>query len=321
MKIINVGDIHIKHEYPFNMAVKRFINWFYYQDFNNEDNVAVFSGDILDKSISSGDVNSLMMKLFNKLKFKRVIIITGNHDLSRTKGSGLKPLNQFTNVEIIETPKIVMIENIKTVMLPYYYPYTIKGFTNMEKDYINLSDDFKNADILYGHFTDHTQSMFGEGIDVSYLNPKISLLGHIHHKSKNYLGTPIITRSDEAHKESYITLYDVDTKQTNDIKVPMFLDYEDIDFNELDKIKEKDYFVIYDIYNIPSIEAFSDIPKNIIVRNRFIKNIVSDEIMDIDDLDSDRDLVKYMNKFCDAFSLNNSLRFKLLESVREKEVN
>ena len=321
MKIINVGDIHIKHEYPFNIASERFIEWLYSQDFNNEENIAVFSGDILDKSISSGEVNSLMMDLFENLHFKIIYVITGNHDLSRSKGSGLKPLNKFKNLHLIEKPEVIIIQDIKTVMLPYYYPYTLKGYSNMEKDYMNLSDEFKDADIMYGHFTDETQSMFGEGIDVSYLNPNVRLLGHIHTKSKNYLGTPLVTRSDEAHKKSYISTYDINTKETNDIEVPIFLDYDDIEFDELSTYKEKDYPVIYDIYSIPSIEAFSDIPKNIIVRNKFVKNYISDEIVNLDDLDSDRDLVKYMNKFCDTFNVNNSLRFKLLESVREKELN
>jgi len=319
MEIINVGDIHIKHEYPFNKAGDKFIDWFCSQDFNNEKNTVIFSGDILDKSISSGEVNSTMMSLFNRLKFKEIIVISGNHDLSRKKGSGLIPLNQFRNLFIIKKPDVILIEDVKVAFLPYYYPYTIKGLTTMEKDFAKLPDNFKNADILHGHFTDETQSMFGEGIDVSYLNPKLRLLGHIHTKSKNYLGTPIITRSDEAHKQSYITSYDVVTKTRKDIKVPMFLDYDDIEFDELSLYKEKDYPVIYDIYNIPSVEAFSDIPKNIIVRNKFVKNYVSEEIMNLDDLDSDRDLVKYMNKYCDDFNVNNSLRFKLLESVREKE--
>ena len=319
MEIINVGDIHIKHEYPFSVASERFVDWFCNQDFNNENNIVVFSGDILDKSISSGEVNSLMTKLFSRLKFKIIYVITGNHDLSRTKGSGLRPLDETKNIHLIERPEVIIIQGIKTVMLPYYYPYTLKGYSNMEKDYTNLPDEFKDADIMYGHFTDETQSMFGEGIDVSYLNPKLRLLGHIHHKSKNYLGTPLITRSDEAHKKSFISLYDVDTKKIRDIEVPVFLDYDDINFDKLSSYKTKDYPVIYDIYDIPSIEAFSDIPKKIIVRNRFVKNYVSDEIMNLEDLDLDRDLVKYMNKFCDAFNVNNSLRFKLLESVREKE--
>lgn len=319
MKIINVGDIHIKHEYPFSVANTEFVNWFCEQEFNNKNNIVVFSGDILDKSISSGEVNSLMIELFERLKFKTICIITGNHDLSRSKGSGLKPLKKFKNLTLIEKPEVVMIHEIKTVMLPYYYPYTLQGHSTMEKNYSDLPDEFKDADIMYGHFTDETQMMFGEGIDVSYLNPKVRFLGHIHHKSKNYLGTPTITRSDEAHKKSYISLYDIDTKKIDDIEVPMFLDFDDIQFDELSSYKEKDYPIIYDVYNIPSIEAFSDIPKNIIVRNRFIKNYVSDEIMNLEDLDSDKDLVTHMNKFCDAFTINNSLRFKLLESVREKE--
>lgn len=320
MKIIKVGDLHFEHTHPFRKAGESFVDWLCSQDFNNEENVIVFSGDILNKSISSGEVNNLMMELFRRLKFKRVIVITGNHDLSRTKGSGLKPLVQFSNAEIIDTPQVVMIDNIKTIMLPYYYPYTIKGYTTMEKDFLNLETIFHNPDILFGHYTNETISMFGESIDTSYLNAKITILGHIHHKSKDYIGTPIITRSDEAHKESIIISYDTETTNIEEIKVPMFLDYDDIEFDKLSLYKEKDYPIIYDVYNIPSIEAFSDIPKNIIVRNKFVKNLVSDEIMNLDDLDSDRDLVKYMNKYCDSFSINNSLRFKLLESVREKEI-
>lgn len=319
MEIINVGDIHLKHEYPFNIAGSKFIDWFCDQPFNSPENIAVFSGDILDKSISSGEVNNLMMSLFNRLRFKIVYVITGNHDLSRTKGSGLKPLKQFDNVIVIEEPSVEDIYGIKTVMLPYFYPYTLPGYTTMEKTYVDLDESFDDADILYGHYTDETISMFGESIDTKYLKPKEIMLGHIHHKSKHYLGTPLITRSDEAHKESSIKSYDILTKTSTEIKVPMFLDYDDIYFDELSNYKEKEYPVIYDVYSIPSIEAVKDIPKNIIVRNRFIKNEVTDEVMNLDDLDSDRDLVNYMNKFCDSYSINNSLRFKLLESVREKE--
>ncbi len=319
MEIINVGDLHIKHEYPFNIAGEKFIDWLCRKDFNNSENIVVFSGDILDKSISSGEVNSLMISMFKRLEFRKIYVITGNHDLSRTKGSGLKPLSQFDNVTVIETPQIVMIEDLKTVMLPYYYPYTLKGYTTMERNYIDLSDDFLNADILYGHYTNESISMFGESIDTSYLKAKITMLGHIHHKGKDYLGTPVITRSDEAHKKSYITSYDPTTKTSKDIEVPMFLDYEDIYFDELSSYKEKEYPIIYDVYNIPSIEAVADIPKEIVTRNRFIKNEVTDEIMNIDDLDSDTSLVDYMNKYCDQYSINNSLRFKLVESIREKE--
>lgn len=319
MEIINVGDIHFKHEYPFNIAGENFAKWFIAQPFNNSENIAVFSGDILDKSISSGEVNSMMISFFGKLKFKMVYVIEGNHDQSRTKGSGLKPLKQFTNVVMVNIPSIIDIEGLKTVMLPYYYPYTLKGYTTMEKNFTELSDEFKDADILYGHYTNESVTMFGQSIDTSYLNAKTTMLGHIHHKSKDYLGTPIITGSLEAHKTSYLISYDPTTKTTKDIEIPMFLDYDDIYFDELSSYKEKDYPVIYDVYNIPSIEAIPDIPKNIITRNRFIKNAVTDEIMNIDDLDSDTSLVDYMNKYCDQYSINNSLRFKLVESVREKE--
>jgi len=319
MKIVNVGDIHIKHDYPFSKANERFIHWFCNQDFNNSNNIVVFSGDILDKSISSGAVNEMMLMLFNKLRFKTIYVITGNHDVSRTKGSGLRPLEHFKNLHLIREPEVIDIHGIKTVMLPYYYPYTMKGYTSMEKDFMNLSDDFKNADILYGHFTDETQSMFDEGINVSYLNSTTRILGHIHNKSANYIGTPTITRSDESNKTSYISLYDIDTKIIEEYEVPMMLNYEDINFDELKSYKEKDYFVIHDVYNIPSEEAVKEIPSNIIVRNKFIKNSVSDEILEIGELDSDRDIAKYMTKFCDVYNINNSLRFKLLESVREKE--
>jgi len=230
--IVVVGDLHIRAKEPYFSSGKMFFEWFVKQPFNKKENVLVLLGDIFHESISNGDVNHLVIDIFlNQLKFHQIIVLQGNHDYSKQKGLGIKPLLAFENVEIITKPEERFILGVKTLLLPFYYNRS-NDLPPMEEYYSDLPQSFNRSyDFIFTHITDETQPMFGKFINISYLNGK-RVSGHIHFESKNYLGSPLVTRKDEMGKICSIGVINSQSLIMKKISVPRFIDFAYINFGD-----------------------------------------------------------------------------------------
>jgi DNA repair exonuclease SbcCD nuclease subunit len=144
-------------------------------------------GDILDtkQSLLTSSLNKLAegFELINDT-FEKTWIIIGNHDLNgkdyfNKKNHNLHILNAYPNIEIIDEPTILELDNKKLFLLPYYPTDIIKKI------------NFEDADYLLGHIEVRgfmlAPNYISEGINPHDLTKyKKVILGHFHKRQSNY---------------------------------------------------------------------------------------------------------------------------------------
>jgi len=209
-------------------------------------------GDSLDiKQTIDVDTLNFISKAYQLVSdtFDHVYVIIGNHDISK-KNRGirfhnLQFLNGYSNITIIDTPKIITINNKSIYCLPYFENEILKTM------------DFKKADYLFGHI-EVQGFMFNKFIEtkdgvststISNMYDKI-LLGHFHKKQykKNigYIGNIckfFYGEDDEMRgwiefDEQKNIIFDFDFDQPNLFKINL-TDLLSDNF-ELDRLKKGD---------------------------------------------------------------------------------
>lgn len=225
MSIVIIGDIHAKKGEPFRSTVKKFFNWLY-ENFSQDTIIQV--GDLFDSSSPHAEVEEEVIGLLKR--FKKVYILSGNHDYSRVHGNTLLPLIHHDNLTIITDIYEEVIDNISFLFLPYKYG-------DMKEKYEALTGE-------YAYIVTHTtpkQLAFGEeGID--YKLKGFYIHGHIHVTSRydfrdDYgnqhfvLGVPFPTRYGE-QRDFHVILALENEKKSNIITLPYFHSYETIKFGE-----------------------------------------------------------------------------------------
>ena len=190
-QIIIVGDTHFKIEEPFFSAGKAFMKWFSNQEFNNENNYLIHLGDLYHDSKPNPKVVKAVEDWFlNKLKFRKKIILSGNHGYNRAKKSyAIDPLSNFENVKLLKKPEIFNIESLKFLSLPYFYPHTLVDIPPMEEHYSNLPEELRaEVDFIISHVEDETSHFNDYYCDLSYLKGE-KTFGHLHNPSGHFLGS------------------------------------------------------------------------------------------------------------------------------------
>lgn len=248
--IVFVGDLQIKEEKPYSLAMSDFIEWFISQPYCNKNNILILLGDICNKGLLSNDENDFIVNtFFKKLPFKQILIVHGNHEFNNKGGSALKFLRHLPNIQVIVKPELISINEKKFLFLPYLND-KIDGLT-MKEYYTNLPDELNQGDYCIGHFS--YMPLFEKDksfIPVDNIKGK-KILGHIHsgHLNKGedyYLGSPLIDRFDHKHKNSYIMTIDEDWKEQF-YQIPQFVDYDSIKYPDSLPINKIANHVIYDI--------------------------------------------------------------------------
>jgi len=262
-KIIIMKDLHERLKEPFLSAQIDLAEWVYKQEWNNENNYFLQLGDLYHFYNPSPKVHANVIDLFeNKLRFKKKIVIAGNnrHEYNRSKKEYvIEAVEKLKNVETDYKPTIRDIEGFKFLTLPWFYDSIHKDLGIMKDYYNSLPEKYskESYDYIFYHLEDETINFDGEGvIDLSYINTKKRLGGHIHKKQKNYnLGMPILSRYDEKDEPNELLMIDLHTKEETIIKVPKFIDYYEINYGK--EIIEKDYeakYMIFDITNCPDMK-------------------------------------------------------------------
>ena len=310
-KLIVMGDPHFRKVEPFFSAQKESVNWFIKQDFNNEENYYVNLGDVFDSSSPNPDAIDLAIDFNNKLKFKEKNYLVGSHDYNRLKNSySPTPLGRDKNTEIFYEPAIINIKNLKCLILPFIYDKTFLD-KSMKEYYENLPEKYSNQeyDFIFHHVQDSSIKFNAEddsGINLDYLKGK-RIGGHIHHRRKGYLGTPLINRFDEKGKDSFILIIDLETKEEEYIEVPKFMDYETIDY----EIDCPDPCIrIFDIINAPSRAAAEEKFKGLFLRNIELKKTL-EESKEVVEEQSASSIKDHFINFCNKQKVSKSLKNKL----------
>jgi len=252
MKLIVLGDIHDRdlfssgRKQPFQLAVRKFFDWFCKSKYNSPEYILLFLGDLTEKSINQGELNDFFIELFTKrIKTKKILILSGNHDMNR-EGSNLSTFRSLDNVDIFDEPCSMVIDNTTFLMLPHLQKNMKKTYESLPEEITGLSYDY-----AFGHLMDETRDFGGgKGIDLSYLNIKQRVFGHDHNfdldKGGNYLGSVSPNSYTERDSKKYIYEIDTETKEGNYIEVPVFLGYQEVEYpNPLPEKKYK--YVIWTV--------------------------------------------------------------------------
>jgi predicted phosphodiesterase len=265
MSIIIVGDIHAKNKEPFKTTVIKFLTWLYT---TFPDSVIIQCGDLFDSSSPHAEIEETVIGLLKK--FKKVFIISGNHDYSKIHGNTLLPLIHHENLNIILAPTETVIDNCKFLFLPYKYG-------RMKEEYENLKGDY---DFIITHTTPSFVAFGDEGIDYQLQGTFIHGHTHIvkakfHNDGKNthiFLEVPYPTRFGEhlIDKHSVIALrYD---KETNNKcleykEIPFFFTYETIKFGDQPTDKNN----IINVIDAPDSNSVYEMYKGFHIRDEGIE--------------------------------------------------
>lgn len=328
-KIVVVGDTHFDIKEPHFSAGKQFVEWFNKQDFNNENNIFVSLGDIYHHSNPNPKVHELGIHWFTNMKFNEKYVLAGNHDFNRSQNSySIDALSKVKGIELIYNPQPLHNKDYDILFMPFMYDRTEYSFNKTQKEFYEnyIAGNSDPHDFIFHHLQDSSIKFYegdDSGIDLSNLKGEL-IGGHIHKRQKGYLGTPIITRFDEKNKDSYILLIDSETKNKEYIKVPNFLDYYRIPYDDYGLIctmkshddyegRKRALYCIFDIYDAPSKEIALEKYKNFYIRNIELKKEINEELNnEVEENDKQNKTINdYFDSFCSKEKVSKKLRNKL----------
>lgn len=284
--MIIISDLHTKNKEPFQSAILKFLD---YLIDNYKNNVFVFLGDVFDTASPHNTLENEVIKRLIKLQYSYILV--GNHDQSMRLGNTLLHLDNHKNIEIINTDKIIEIENMECLFLPYQY--------NM--DY--YSDIKFKGDLCFTHFMLRECAFGNEFIDIPFIKSQI-IAGHIHTKNKypNIIipGVPIPTRNLETNNN--ILRINPDSS-IEEIEIPEFFKIETIDYNVGVNSLNKEY--LYNIINCPDKKSVENKFKEYFIRWEGIelKKENSNSIVKFDF--ESNNLLKYFNEFSNEKQIKN----------------
>lgn len=324
--ILTSGDLHTRKEEPFFSAVRQTLEE--YDRKLKKGDTFIQLGDWFHISRPYPEENELVYYYIRKWieRGVRIIALAGNHDYLGVEDTySIDPFDSM-DVLLVKEPSIMKLESSTFLFLPWmprsHFPTDKResyfssildsdvegGFVYENKDKLN------DVDYICYHFEDET--VFMGGINIGYdirpleqFTPKARRIGgHIHIKSKNYLGTPYQTRYDEKGQVGrYITIEDGAYVENS---LPLFIEYLDIEYgDEVDNTTSK----ILTISNAPSLEACYQkyaIP-NVYIRK--VDLLVSQErIVEEEETSNDGSLIGMFTTYADINSIDDKTKKYIL---------
>jgi calcineurin-like phosphoesterase family protein len=229
--LVFVGDLHLQDNYLWSHELcQGILSWMSSASYNTPNNTLVLLGDLTESHLNSGAVYDYLKCLFESLKYKRIYIVVGNHDVRRRAGKETTPydfLKTDRRVIICSTPgEVVSIEGFSCLMLPHFLPTQERPSVN--KFYATLSGKY---DFVIGHVADETAAMIPESqrTDLSKLEG-IKVLGHIHTRtSPNYIGSVYAGTIKETEDKRAVWIFDKDKTKTEE-PIPVFTEYQNVTY-------------------------------------------------------------------------------------------
>jgi len=269
-QLVNIGDFHLQDNYLWSHELcENMISYLISAPYNTPENTAILLGDLTENQLNSGAVYEYLTRLFKGLRFKKIIIVVGNHDIRKRSGKETVPydfLRDDPRVYIASTPAEVLdIEGFKCLMLPHFLPTQARPSVN--KYYSSLSGDY---DFIFGHVADETVTIIPEGqrADLSKLNG-IKVLGHIHSRvSDHYIGSLYAGNIKEVDDTRAVWLFDSNKVKT-EVPLPIFVEYVNQTYPD-PLLRTKAMTTVYTFYGADegSIrEKYGDIYIRRIIRN------------------------------------------------------
>lgn len=262
--IIYVGDSQVTEKQPLKQAVIEFWTWLY-SSFPNA--TIIHGGDFFECSSHHHELVHQMLELI--LKFKKFILVTGNHDVSYMKGNILKPFQLHTNIIVYEQKTIFEENGIKFIALPH--------INYKEKVYEEITNEEIGNDIDYSicHFEPIQESFDKKsGVELQFKVNTAHIFSHIH-RHREFIDNfgnkvliaggvvPIKNGEEDWEKNVYI----IKKGSYEKIKVPQYFTYETIEYGET---PSKDTNIL-NVIEAPSKQAVYEMYKKYNIRQEGIK--------------------------------------------------
>jgi len=232
MAVIAIGDLQLSNHRPWSYEVSnRIVDMIISHPTNDKNNIAVFLGDVTEHAILSGDLISLLMKLFSGLLYKKIYVIVGNHELKMNKvGEETYILDflrgpLFPRVEIISECSSFVEGDDSYLFLPWF---NAKGGSSMKEVYESLKSPpgQKPYTAIFGHLQESSLGLPGESVNLSHIPAKFLCLGHIHSPSEMCLGSVVPNSISEAGFPRRFQSFSNGRRE--DIPIPNIMDYYDV---------------------------------------------------------------------------------------------
>lgn len=242
-KLVVAGDIHLQSHEPKRSNAIDTLNWIFEQDFNNENNSLLLLGDLCEIN-SPFELFGVFVDYFtNKSKFAKIYLLQGNHDLAN-QSTILSLFRPLPNVEVITDWKTIKFYNCNLIMLPHFNHEGTNKISMIElysNLYKTVTEEF---DYGFSHVEDETEHFSKRFVDVSKLNVKKWLNGHIHNGNAwnggHYLGSACANSVAERNIDKKIAIIDGETKECEFVTLPKFMEYYTVEYpNKLEKPKTK----------------------------------------------------------------------------------
>ena len=265
-----VGDLHLRKEQPFLKAAQRVLQTVL--DKTTTDDQVIFLGDFFHGARPYPEELKVANDFFSDFK-GNITILAGNHEYLQIRDSFVEDAFKDNPITFIDSPVEVERPEGDFLFLPWvsHYRFSKLGFNDLKSYYADWLENWepKNPDsakplyVLY-HFEDETvfAGIDELGVDLSVVENKVPnrkvvrIGGHVHNPSKNYLGTPYITRKDEAGKESYILINEEPSESFEKIEIPTLIDYEDLDYDELNTFEfDPSISYVLTVSNVPHADV------------------------------------------------------------------
>jgi len=291
-KLYALGDCHFSTSRDWDREVfNNFLNWFEKLDFGpKEDCELIQLGDVTERSSNLGDTLELMTKFFKICcdKFHKIYLVGGNHDhknIHNKSQFSTQFLKYLGNIETIYQERLFHTDNGFHVMaLPYR---RVEGKV-LDDYYSNeLPEEFykTSVDLFCGHVALKEPKTFYGGITASHFKkPKAKAFGHIHTRNgiykDAYIGSISSFKIDEKNTELPRVIRCLTKNEKciiqEDLEIPVFIEYETLQFGEHPKRNKTNKTQIFTITNCKNIQQAKTQYPNLYIRGiEKIKNDIN----------------------------------------------
>jgi len=262
--MICISDLHVKNKEPFLSSIKSFLTTLA-DKYPDEEVIQL--GDLWDSSSPHSEIEADIVALLKR--FKKLHIITGNHDISKRSGNALLHLNHHDNITVYTEKEEVTIEGHKCLMLPWMY--------NAKEIYKDLE---WQGDFAFLHVTNEEDAFGDEGLNTDKIKA-IQVFGHTHTKRvvdtgivyKQIMGVNIPTRNLEVPNPY---MYIKTDKSFEFIDPKIYFEYETLTYPALPVNKNN----ILNIKQAPSYEAVYETYKGYNIRHEGIEILLTEGVFD-----------------------------------------
>lgn len=315
-RVFQIGDLHGRNKEPFRSAIRDFLaSILNDQEINQKSSAFIFSGDIVDTPLQNGAITDILLQFVRKFE-GLIIILQGNHEQSELHGSYLQAFYSYSNViSVIDNPVEMIFpdaDNLNILFMPYFYKRTHNG-RSMKEVYEEMAKEKKEYDVIIGHYFDETLSEIFGIIDTSGLQGRRSH-GHYHIPEENYIGVPVISKSDERGIQPVIR--EITKTDFIDRNLQRYIDYYNVDMDE----ELPDTFeAIYPIVNVINSQNLVKDRKYFTSRGVYVNKITLKKAEKVTSIEGEIEI----NSIPHGMSLfieKNKIKGKLAENLKGRVI-